>query len=182
MVLASFVVKSTVLSQEHTCEEQPRVSPHHLHVSRGCGPHVSTCGHAMHVSCYQKFFSTLVRKEQERNNSFGIRGLNIDVTDGEFLCPICERLSNTVLPLLPSVTQMKRKQASMPASEISFNSFVAGLRSTVESWYLQEDKEGGPAMHRIALKTTFEEQASFFDETMVSMMNVFSMATFTSSP
>jgi len=137
-----------------------------------------------------------------RNNSFGIRGLNIDVTDGEFLCPICERLSNTVLPLLPSVTQVRKKQASMPASEISFNSFVNGLRSTVDSWYLKEDKEGGPAMHRIALKTTFDEQSrqngpefsqyfrgiaskagdeGLFDETMVSMMNVFSMAIFTNS-
>merc|ERR1719232_1262318 len=122
--------------------------------------------------------------------------------DGEFLCPICERLSNTVLPLLPSVTQVRKKQASMPASEISFNSFVNGLRSTVDSWYLKEDKEGGPAMHRIALKTTFDEQSrqngpefsqyfrgiaskagdeGLFDETMVSMMNVFSMAIFTNS-
>ena len=203
LVLASFIQKSTVLSHEEARGEQPRVSPHHLPVTRGCGPHVSTCGHAMHTTCYQKFFNILERKEQERNNTFGMRGLNVDVTDGEFLCPICERLSNTVLPLLPSVTQMKKKQASMPASEISFNSFVNGLRSTVESWYLKEDKEGGPAMHRIALKTTFEEQsslhgpefsqyfrggqaprageASLFDETMVSMMNVFSMATFTTS-
>ena len=210
MVLAAYIQKSTVLGQLETRGSQsvmfphqlPMMREHHLHVSRGCGPHVSTCGHAMHSSCYQKFFSILERKEQERNNSFGIRGLNIDVSEGEFLCPICERLSNTVLPLLPSVTQVKKKQSSMPASEISFNSFVNGLRSTVDSWYLKEDKEDGPAMHRIALKTTFEEQSSLqgpefaqyfrgnvsrgqeaplFDENTVSMMNVFSMATFTTS-
>ena len=208
MVLSCYIQKSTVLSQLDTLYypssrgEQHEMFPHHLHVSRGCGPHVSTCGHAMHSSCYQKFFSILERKEQERNNSFGIRGLNIDVSDGEFLCPICERLSNTVLPLLPSVTQVRKKQSSTPPSEISFNSFINGLRSTVESWYLKDDKEDGPAMHRIALKTTIEEQSSLhgpefaqcfrgpvprgqeaalFDDNTVSMMNVLSMSTFTTS-
>ena len=199
MVLSAYIQKSTVLSQLET-RDQPVMYPHHLHVARGCGPHVSTCGHAMHFSCYQKFFSILERKEQERNNSFGIRGLNIDVSDGEFLCPICERLSNTVLPLLSSVTQVRKKQSSSPPSEISFNSFINGLRSTVDSWYLKEDKEDGPAMHRIALKTTLEEQSSLqgpefaqcfrgsrgqeaalFDDNTVSMMNVFSMSTFTTS-
>ena len=201
MVLAAFITKSTVLSQElMSSPEPPKVDPHHLGVTRVCGPHVSTCGHAMHAACYQKFFSSLEKKEQERNQNFGIRGLNIDVTDGEFLCPICERLSNTVLPLLPSVTQVKKKQASMPASEISFNSFINGLRSTVDSWYLKEDKENGAAMSRIALKTTLDEQSqqhgpefcqnfravrtndgSLFDEATVSMMNVFSMSVFTTS-
>ena len=75
-----------------------------------CGPHLATCGHAMHAACYQKFFDSLVQKE--RHNAINMMGkiLNFDVSVGEFTCPICERLSNTVLPLIPSVSQLRAKQ------------------------------------------------------------------------
>eukprot|EP00092_Neocalanus_flemingeri_P020804 GFUD01022541.1.p1 GENE.GFUD01022541.1~~GFUD01022541.1.p1 ORF type:complete len:1872 (+),score=427.20 GFUD01022541.1:98-5617(+) len=205
MVMASYIQKSTVLSYKPAWDgfdsnSTPVVSPHHLHVSRDCGPHVSTCGHAMHATCYQKFFDSLVIKERDRTINLMTKNMNFDVSNGEFLCPICERLSNTVLPLIPSVTQLKKKQSSAPISEISLNSFVSGLKSSVESWYLKEDAENGPALPRIALKTTLEEQSSLhgsefsqcflstkendcfpFDESTTSMMNVFSVATFTTS-
>ena len=65
MVLAAFVQKSTVLSGAGRGQHQ--VSPHHLSVSRDCGPHLATCGHAMHATCYQKFFDSQVVKERDRN-------------------------------------------------------------------------------------------------------------------
>ena len=205
MVMAAYIQKSTVLSYKPAWDgfdsnSTPVVSPHHLHVSRDCGPHVSTCGHSMHATCYQKFFDSLVIKERDRSINLMTKNMNFDVSNGEFLCPICERLSNTVLPLIPSVTQLKKKQSSSPISEISLNSFVSGLKSSVDSWYLKDDAENGPALPRIALKTTFEEQSSMhgnqfsqcflptkendcfpFDESTTSMMNVFSVATFTTS-
>jgi len=205
MVMGTYIQKSTVLSQKAAWDgfdsnSPPVVSPHHLHVSRDCGPHVSTCGHAMHATCYQKFFDSLVVKERDRTINLMTKNMNFDVSNGEFLCPICERLCNTVLPLIPSVTQLKKKQSASPIAEISLNSFVTGLKTSVDSWYLKEDEENGPALPRIALKTTFEEQTSLhgsefgqcfistrendyfpFDELTTSMMNVFSVATFTTS-
>ena len=205
LVLAAFIQKSTVLSQVGA-GNQPCVSPHHLPVSRDCAPHVSSCGHSMHATCYQKFFQSLELRERERINSFGFNRIqNFDVTVGEFLCPLCERLSNTVLPLFPSITSLRKRHPSSPVAEISLNSFISGLKSSVESWYLKEDAEDGPALPRIALKATVEEQAQLqspeflqflrqnnrtnvesggpgmFDEMMTSMMNVLSMSTFTSS-
>jgi len=205
MVMAAYIQKSTVLSYKPAWDgfdsnSTPAVSPHHLHVSKDCGPHVSTCGHAMHATCYQKFFDSLVVKERDRTINLMTKNMNFDVSNGEFLCPICERISNTVLPLIPSVTQLKKKQSSAQIPEISLNSFVSGLKTSVDSWYLKEDAENGPALPRIALKTTFEEQSSLhggqfaqcflptkeqdcfpFDELTTSMMNVFSVATFTTS-
>ncbi len=33
--------------------------------------------------------------------------MNYDVQDGEYTCPICERLSNTVLPVLPPLSSLR---------------------------------------------------------------------------
>ena len=42
--------------------------------------------------------------------------LNYDVSCGEFLCPICERLSNSVLPLLPALPSLHaRARPAQPA-------------------------------------------------------------------
>ena len=113
LVMAAYIQKSTVLSQTKEtwqAPDGPTVSLHHLSADRKCGPHLATCGHAMHAPCYQKFFDSLVQKE--RHNAINMMGkiLNFDVSVGEFTCPICERLSNTVLPLIPSVSQLRAKQ------------------------------------------------------------------------
>jgi len=154
----------------------------------------------MHATCYQKYFDSLVQKE--RHNAINLMGkiLNFDVSIGEFTCPICERLSNTVLPLIPSITALRAKQSSAPIPEIGLNAFVTGLASTVESWFLKEDKDEGPSLPRIDVRTTMEEQASLhgrefaqcfqttqesdcfpLEEGLTSMMNAFSLAAFTTS-
>jgi E3 ubiquitin-protein ligase UBR2 len=154
----------------------------------------------MHATCYQKFFDSLVQKE--RHNAINLMGkiLNFDVSIGEFICPICERLSNSVLPLIPSITALRAKQSSAPIPEIGLNAFVTGLASTVESWFLKEDKDEGPSLPRIDVRTTMEEQASLhgrefaqcfqttqesdcfpLEEGLTSMMNAFSLAAFTTS-
>jgi E3 ubiquitin-protein ligase UBR2 len=47
--------------------------------------------------------------------------MNFDVTKNEYLCPICERLSNSVLPLMPAVSSII---AFSKASSQSFYSWV----------------------------------------------------------
>ncbi len=41
------------------------VSSDLLPVDLKCGPVVTSCGHVMHSSCYQKFFDNLVRNYRE---------------------------------------------------------------------------------------------------------------------
>ena len=63
-----------------------------------------------------------------------------------------------MLPLIPSITALRAKQSSAPIPEIGLNAFVTGLASTVESWFLKEDKDEGPSLPRIDVRTTMEEQ------------------------
>lgn len=47
-----------------------------------------------------RYFEAVQLKERRRQQR--LRGHNsYDVYNGEFLCPLCECLSNTVIPLLP---------------------------------------------------------------------------------
>ncbi|QDZ25745.1 hypothetical protein A3770_18p82630 [Chloropicon primus] len=65
------------------------------------GIHVKTCGHKMHFECYRNYIENLL----ERSRS-GLRyeGMSIlSVGDQEFLCPVCRRFSNTVVPCCPRV-------------------------------------------------------------------------------
>lgn len=50
--------------------------------------------------CACRYFEAVQLKERRRQQR--LRGHNsYDVYNGEFLCPLCECLSNTVIPLLP---------------------------------------------------------------------------------
>ncbi|XP_037135452.1 E3 ubiquitin-protein ligase UBR2 isoform X1 [Syngnathus acus] len=102
MVLAAFVQRSTVLSKKRYCalpnaeQHDPLFIPPDLSM----GIHTTSCGHIMHATCWQRYFEAVQLKEQRRQQR--LRGhTSYDVENGEFLCPLCECLSNTVIPLLP---------------------------------------------------------------------------------
>ncbi|XP_070697048.1 E3 ubiquitin-protein ligase UBR2 isoform X3 [Pempheris klunzingeri] len=102
MVLAAFVQRSTVLSKNR-CRNLPdseRHDPLFMHPDLSLGIHTASCGHIMHATCWQRYFEAVQLKEQRRQQR--LRGhTSYDVENGEFLCPLCECLSNTVIPLLP---------------------------------------------------------------------------------
>ncbi|KAH9325221.1 hypothetical protein KI387_005399, partial [Taxus chinensis] len=66
----------------------------------GCdGVHVSSCGHAVHQECLDRYLSSL---RQRYNSRIIFEGVQIvDPSQGEFLCPVCRRLANSVFPVLP---------------------------------------------------------------------------------
>lgn len=57
-----------------------------------CGINVQSCGHHVHVDCQQAYFKTL------QEDHLGL----INTDKGEFSCPLCRRLSNGVMPLIPT--------------------------------------------------------------------------------
>lgn len=97
--------------------------PLFMHPDLSLGIHTASCGHIMHASCWQRwdtadayrqnwdhklicvcvcfrYFEAVQLKEQRRQQR--LRGhTSYNVENGEFLCPLCECLSNTVVPLLP---------------------------------------------------------------------------------
>lgn len=50
--------------------------------------------------CFHRYFDAVQAKEQRRQQRLRVH-TSYDVENGEFLCPLCECLSNTVIPLLP---------------------------------------------------------------------------------
>ena len=70
-------------------------------VDRHDAPVIQSCGHVVHVSCFNDYFVSLQRRHDARQAFEGSR--IADITDHEFLCPICRRLGNCLLPLVPRV-------------------------------------------------------------------------------
>ncbi|XP_072121138.1 E3 ubiquitin-protein ligase UBR2 isoform X2 [Mobula birostris] len=103
MVLASFVQRSTVLSKNRTrtIQDPENYDPLIMQPDLTCGTHIGSCGHIMHAHCWQSYFDAVQAKEQRRQQRLRVH-TSYDVENGEFLCPLCECLSNTVIPLLPS--------------------------------------------------------------------------------
>ncbi|XP_052749909.1 E3 ubiquitin-protein ligase UBR1 isoform X2 [Galleria mellonella] len=111
LVLVAFVQQSTVLSRRRAAGEAAgagasagasgRASAAWMPAGLGAQPHVSSCGHALHARCWRKYVDGVLDKENRR--LYRLRQpAAFDVEKREYLCPLCERLCNTTLPLLPA--------------------------------------------------------------------------------
>eukprot|EP00004_Rigifila_ramosa_P008752 TRINITY_DN2008_c0_g1_i7.p1 TRINITY_DN2008_c0_g1~~TRINITY_DN2008_c0_g1_i7.p1 ORF type:complete len:1429 (+),score=316.64 TRINITY_DN2008_c0_g1_i7:1514-5800(+) len=61
------------------------------------GVFVQSCGHTLHLTCFERYISTL---QARHTRGEGYEGRDfVDLSRGMFLCPLCRRLSNGVLPL-----------------------------------------------------------------------------------
>ncbi|XP_076955336.1 E3 ubiquitin-protein ligase PRT6-like isoform X2 [Bidens hawaiensis] len=63
------------------------------------GIYVSSCGHAVHQGCLDSYLRSLKERYTRRLDFEG--GHIVDPDKGEFLCPVCRGLANSVLPDLP---------------------------------------------------------------------------------
>ncbi|XP_074362573.1 E3 ubiquitin-protein ligase PRT6 isoform X3 [Apium graveolens] len=63
------------------------------------GIYLSSCGHAVHQACLDRYLSSLKDRYIRRIVFEG--GHIVDPDQGEFLCPVCRGLANSVLPALP---------------------------------------------------------------------------------
>ena len=56
---------------------------------RFVGAHVALCGHAIHSECWESYLATISRREDRRVSK-----------KDEFRCPLCQRLSNCLIPFI----------------------------------------------------------------------------------
>ena len=125
MVLAAFVQQSTVLCQNR--ENLTEADPLYLSANLGASPHTRTCGHVMHARCWQRYFENVLTKENRR--PYRLRQpSSFDVEKQEYLCPLCECLSNTVLPLLPALSNL---QPTIDQPDLSFETWLDALKLTL---------------------------------------------------
>ncbi|XP_011494451.1 PREDICTED: LOW QUALITY PROTEIN: E3 ubiquitin-protein ligase UBR2 [Ceratosolen solmsi marchali] len=129
MVLAAFVQQSTVLCQQQYAQQRgiPEMTPLFLSAYLGASPHTSTCGHVMHASCWQKYFENVLAKENRRPYRMR-QPASYDVEKHEYLCPLCECLSNTLTP------------AKQP--ELSFDKWL-DIMATVSNCKIAKTCDGG---------------------------------------
>ncbi|XP_002067371.3 E3 ubiquitin-protein ligase Ubr3 [Drosophila willistoni] len=82
------------------------------------GVHVQSCGHHVHLSCLEAYLKTLYTTQRQ------------PVQDrGEFYCPVCRQLSNSVLPLSP---QLDRPTHLVRSGNQPFEQLVADLTDLIK--------------------------------------------------
>lgn len=131
LVLAAFVQRSTVLSKNRDRKvnsADETVDSLFMPADLYFGPHISTCGHVMHSDCWHKFFESVLAKERRRPLRYG-RHVSFDVDKNEFLCPLCECLSNTVVPMLPPLTSDNDEYF---CQDINISHWLSALHAAVE--------------------------------------------------
>ncbi|KAH9735929.1 E3 ubiquitin-protein ligase PRT6 [Citrus sinensis] len=84
------------------------------------GIHLSSCGHAVHQGCLDRYVSSL--KERYNRRIIFEGGHIVDPDQGEFLCPVCRQLANSVLPALPWDLQRINEQPTVSGVGLSLDS------------------------------------------------------------
>lgn len=148
MVLLAYIQRSAVLSKNrrpipHYTPIKNEVSLQYSYTSNNSltfdasfmtsdlffGPHISTCGHAMHHECWQGYFNAVVKRETGRPNR-NSRHLSFDLEKNEILCPLCECISNATIPILPSHSPDTR---STPGPKIDLSAWLHSLKGCVDT-------------------------------------------------
>ncbi|XP_068139825.1 E3 ubiquitin-protein ligase UBR1 isoform X2 [Drosophila tropicalis] len=137
------------------------------------GLHVSCCGHVMHYSCWQEYYSNEESKEQRRPHRN--RVALSQAHNVEFHCPYCRTLSNTVLPVSEALSKFSPAPVVAPGQEnfIPLDSFVEIMRTLAAELNLlpYEDMWTYPNCSRILRKSNvindvgqFERSIQIIDE------------------
>uniref|UniRef100_A0A8C1EI00 E3 ubiquitin-protein ligase n=1 Tax=Cyprinus carpio carpio TaxID=630221 RepID=A0A8C1EI00_CYPCA len=121
MVLTACVQRSTVLTQNRGKTLSPKGTyPLFMPPDLAVGTHTGSCGHVMHATCWQKYFEAVQNTTRNRLHA----DLIIDLENGEYMCPLCKSLCNTVIPLIP-----------VEPSKLNYESAeIVGQHLTLERW------------------------------------------------
>lgn len=61
------------------------------------GVHIQSCGHYLHLDCHCSYMQSLKASR--------MRGRNSSNDNGEFSCPLCRQMGNSVLPINPDINR-----------------------------------------------------------------------------
>ncbi|OIW07475.1 hypothetical protein TanjilG_14421 [Lupinus angustifolius] len=130
-------------ASEIACENASVESASQHQVYDGFGPidcdgvHLSSCGHAVHQGCLDRYLSSLKERFVRRIVFEG--GHIADPDQGEFLCPVCRRLVNCVMPTLSGELQKSSEQSiGLSIRSIHTESPLGGSSEVTYSLRLKE--------------------------------------------
>ncbi|CAO2174612.1 unnamed protein product [Urochloa humidicola] len=72
------------------------------------GIHISSCGHAVHQECHDRYLFSLKQRYVRRLGFEG--GHIVDPDLGELLCPVCRRFANSIIPASPDFSSKTMRQ------------------------------------------------------------------------
>lgn len=94
-------------------------------------PHLTFCGHVMHLSCFDPFFARAVQ------SSAGQENFMLDPSKGQYQCPLCKRINNILVPCYPvDVIEVPR--------EFNYDVFINDSRNATEAASEEESSSYEP--------------------------------------
>ena len=111
------------------------ISPSHTQYTQCTCAHICACTHT-----HKHSFLESKQQEHGRRHFFPLPGQSVQWHTGEFLCPLCQCFSNTVLPLLPRLKCPP--EARPPSHDISLSEWREMVRMAVELGQTVVEEEG----------------------------------------
>lgn len=130
MVLCCYVQHSKVLSQNRVqeIENVEKFEPLFMPSNLFWGINTTSCGHVMHGVCWQKYVDGIKASENRRHGRF----FNFSTKKNEYLCPLCETIGNTVLPIVPNIKSNLVSNQSKENINITYDDWIDGLQKTLD--------------------------------------------------
>ncbi|XP_065349343.1 E3 ubiquitin-protein ligase Ubr3 [Cloeon dipterum] len=95
------------------------------------GVHVLTCGHHIHVKCLREYLDSLKASTNKPTN------LNIE--KGEFACPLCRQLCNTVVPLAVESDENYLKDSLRVSKSVEISMYLQDIPPVPERKSAMDD-------------------------------------------
>ncbi|KAG8505315.1 E3 ubiquitin-protein ligase UBR1 [Galemys pyrenaicus] len=141
MVLSACVQKSTTLTQHRGKPIElsgEMLDPLFMDPDLAYGTYTGSCGHVMHAVCWQKYFEAVQLSSQQR--------IHVDLFDlesGEYLCPLCKSLCNTVIPIIPLQPQkINSKDAEVVSPVLTLARWIQNILARITGYNMTHVKEG----------------------------------------
>lgn len=114
-------------------------------VSELVGTHIALCGHAVHFECCESYLATVSHRE---DRAIGKRD--------EFRCPLCQRLSNCLVPFIDVGVDWIETPTCLPASSPDLLSSVVGRKSDDDDCTMTE---AGNSYHNRSLEVFLDKSS-----------------------
>uniref|UniRef100_A0A670I4H8 E3 ubiquitin-protein ligase n=1 Tax=Podarcis muralis TaxID=64176 RepID=A0A670I4H8_PODMU len=134
MVLSACVQRSTALTQHRGKMLElsgDKIDPLFMDPDLSCGTHTGSCGHVMHAACWQKYFEAIQLNSRQRHHVEQV----FDLENGEYLCPLCKSLCNTVIPILPLQThKINSEDAEVVVQLLSLKKWIEIVMARISGY------------------------------------------------
>ncbi|CAD6191000.1 unnamed protein product [Caenorhabditis auriculariae] len=135
MVCAAFVQQSQLFTHK---SETASLGTHDQLVAPSTLRHgidASTCSHTMHYECYKQLADSSRNRDGLRTRQQIMYNQRmVDPEGGEYQCPLCKRLSNAAMPILPAMqsTDVSGFSTVSASENDTFNDWITRLRHLLD--------------------------------------------------